>query len=368
MQLAPGPIPPITSVWYDQTIDNPGFADLESQMLADLPTLEAAMDALVNPVAVIASSLPDDGLGPSLDNTDLILSDLGGTDYPDLATTADSSLASLTEQIGNSFAVTPAEAWQVVPDPAVVPDAPAVPTPSNPSTTGIFDLTNPGSTVFTVGDQYQINVNIPPSAGGGGTYQDVSVVLYPWLNNVPQAPINLGTTDEYGNLSYYGQFTAADVGSWGGTVYTTTPSGQSLPGDTLYWTVVAGAAAVPTPTPAPAPRPVPPPAPQPITVTRVPPPQPQVTFVNTTTGNAAHLLEGDSWSLTITGRANAQVIIGGYFNGEPLTPVVLGTTDSAGVFILTGTAGAAEIGAWRETFTVGGVAWLGEVDFIVSVI
>jgi len=366
MQLVPGPIPPITSDWYDQTVDNPGFSDLEQAQLGSLPTLEAAMDALVDPLAAIALALPDDGLGPSLDSTDVILADLGGTDYGTPSAAIDSQIATNTEQIGNAFAVTPAEAWQVVPDPYAVPGQPPPPPNLNPSSWGIYLAGDGVPAQFEVGQEYQINVNIPPGEGGAGLYQNVACVLYPWNNQVPQPQINLGETDQYGNLSFYGVWQAGDVGDWGATLYTTTQAGQTLPGQTLYWTVVAAPGGPPggPPAPPPPPRPTPPPAPPP--PPHPPPPTITVVFANLTTGNAQTLKVGDKWSLTVAGAANSNVIIGGYFNGLPLTAVIVGQTDSSGVLVLSGQMSTYDIGAWRETFVVGSQDWRGELDFIVT--
>jgi len=366
MLLAPGPIPAITATWYDQTVDNPGFADLEQSALADLPNLETLMDALIDPVAVIAAALPDDGLDPTLDGTDLILADLGGSDYAGAATVADSSLATLTEQIGNAYAVTPAEAFQVVPDPYAVPGVPPASTPANPATSVITDLNNPGSATIAVGDPFTIATTIPPSVGGSGNYANVDVVLYPWKNDEPQPQIDLGHTDQFGNLTYTGRFVEGDEGSWGGTIYTTTPAGTMIAGDTFYWTVVAAAAGSPPAPPGTSPEPpakpkVPVPLPPQI-VQR----QPTVNFVNLTTGDGTHLKVGDRWALTITGDANVNVEIGGWQNAVQLTPVSLGQTDTAGVFTMSGQAGRGELGSWRETFQVGGVEWNGELDFIVT--
>jgi len=186
MRLVPGPIPPFDFTWYDSNVYDPGFTQLEGETESELPALEAAMDVLLNPAALILPELPDDGLDPSLDNTDLILADLAGSDYGTPGTVIDSNFNVMAEAMGNAFAITPAEAWQIVPPAMIAPGVPGPPPGENPSTEAIFNLTRPGATDFNVGDNYQINVVIPPLVGGGGIYAGVTITMYPWVDNVPR--------------------------------------------------------------------------------------------------------------------------------------------------------------------------------------
>jgi len=85
---------------------------------------------------------------------------------------------------------------------------------------------------------------------------------------------------------------------------------------------------------------------------------------------------GDSWQATITGPANQPVWLQSSRSGSPIILSQLGSTDSTGHFVLTGTVGQGDIGSWSETWYVGGVnisgitlsnaVNLGSISFVVS--
>jgi hypothetical protein len=95
-----------------------------------------------------------------------------------------------------------------------------------------------------------------------------------------------------------------------------------------------------------------------------PPPAaaPSVDLQNTTRPGNRDFLVGDAWALTVSGAVVAQVVISGSKDGQALTPAVLGQTNSAGEFRLSGTMSAAEVGDWSESYTVGG-ANVGSLNF-----
>jgi hypothetical protein len=75
----------------------------------------------------------------------------------------------------------------------------------------------------------------------------------------------------------------------------------------------------------------------------------RVTFTSSRGGNALQV--GDTWIVSITGATpNKQVTAK---VGTDVTP--MGTTDAGGNFTLAGTARTADVGAWNETWAVGGV-------------
>jgi hypothetical protein len=75
----------------------------------------------------------------------------------------------------------------------------------------------------------------------------------------------------------------------------------------------------------------------------------RVTFTSSRGGNTLQV--GDTWLVSISGATpNKQVTAK---VGTDTTP--MGTTDAGGNFTLAGTARTADVGAWNETWAVGGV-------------
>jgi hypothetical protein len=74
---------------------------------------------------------------------------------------------------------------------------------------------------------------------------------------------------------------------------------------------------------------------------------------------------GDTWTLDVYGRPYKDVTISGSYNGQALSPLVIGQTDQAGHFQLSGQMSPDQIGAWVERYAVGGVQWEGALTFQV---
>jgi hypothetical protein len=74
-----------------------------------------------------------------------------------------------------------------------------------------------------------------------------------------------------------------------------------------------------------------------------------VTFTSSRGGNALQV--GDTWMVSITGASPGKQVTAKV--GSDTTP--MGTTDSSGAFQLAGTARTADVGAWNESWAVGGL-------------
>lgn len=80
----------------------------------------------------------------------------------------------------------------------------------------------------------------------------------------------------------------------------------------------------------------------------------QLTFTSSRGGQA--LKVGDTWLIAITGATpNAPVTVSGSMPSGSFQGSSMGSTDSNGNFSRSGTAGAGDVGAWRESWAVGGV-------------
>jgi len=83
--------------------------------------------------------------------------------------------------------------------------------------------------------------------------------------------------------------------------------------------------------------------------------QPTVNLTNTTRGGS-NLYAGDGFSIELrSGAPNTAVTVTMTKNGSNFGTYPMGTTNTSGSFILTGAVSANEIGAWTETWFVGGV-------------
>lgn len=362
MRLAPGPIPTITEDWYDKTVDAPAFGELVKQAYAELDGLEFDLDGLIDPALVLDDALPDDGLEPALDLAEVsvpqISADVG------VLPVADIEAAKLMgdEALFNAYAVIPGEAFAPVPDPFNPPGVDSGPPVSNPLDVTIANVTRAGAADFAPGDRYRISGRIAPAQGGAGVYAHVAVTEYPWKDDVPQPKVELGETDQFGFMSFEGAFGSGDAGKWGATFYSTTDDGMQMAGPTLYWTVTPGPAGAPV-LPAPV-QPTPPKATPPLPVA----PGVTVRLANISAPGKAndHFAVGDFWILTVKGAPNAPVQVGGFYNGDALAPVSLGSTNAQGVLTVQGQVSAAELGQWVEQYTVGGVPWNGTLQFLVT--
>lgn len=81
-------------------------------------------------------------------------------------------------------------------------------------------------------------------------------------------------------------------------------------------------------------------------------------------GNPGGLKVGEGWRLMIVGPINGVVSVYGGKNGV-FSEVVMGHTDSRGVWTTTGQATADQVGSWQELWKVNGQA-VGQLNFTIS--
>lgn len=90
----------------------------------------------------------------------------------------------------------------------------------------------------------------------------------------------------------------------------------------------------------------------------------QLTF--TTSRGGQGLQVGDTWLVAITGATpKAPVTVSGSMPGSSFSGSSMGSTDSNGNYSKSGTAGAGDVGAWQESWAVGGVP-SGSFSFTVA--
>jgi hypothetical protein len=352
---------------------NPGNADAVNEFNELNDVILAQMDALVDPYTPPPAAPPDDGNDLTLSTLDTNLGVMNAVDLDTDPTTGDAQLQALGEQLLPIYAEIPGEAFQPVPaslltQPGLEPTG-QVATP----VISISNLTRPGDTNFYPGDQYQLNIQLAPAQGGGGTIAGVDVQMYPVLDNNTFDPVDLCLTDQYGVLTAVGTFQLADVGDW--TIYfdffptaaqqAANPYQPEIAGELQFTvqpssaggtpptgsSVVLGGGLHPTVTEG---QPCPNAAP--ITAT----------LANTTRPGAAGYFSGDAWLLTITGPPSQDVLMSALFNNAPEPWVVIGQTDANGNFTLTGTFADEYLGTWVENVQVGSIVWQGNLSFTVS--
>ena len=79
-------------------------------------------------------------------------------------------------------------------------------------------------------------------------------------------------------------------------------------------------------------------------------------FATSRGGNS--MVVGDTWTITITGASpNTNVLVSGTGPGGSFSGTVEGVTDSVGNFTKSGIPGVSTIGAWQESWSVGGYSF-----------
>jgi hypothetical protein len=90
----------------------------------------------------------------------------------------------------------------------------------------------------------------------------------------------------------------------------------------------------------------------------------QLTFTSSRGGTALRV--GDTWIVAITGASpNSPVTVSGSMPGSSFSGTAMGSTDSNGNFSKSGQVGTGEIGAWQESWAVGGIP-SGSFSFTVA--
>jgi len=373
MLLEPGPIPPITSDWYDSTMSDPGNVAFVQLFDALFQPLEGGMDAAIDATLAIDAALPDDGNQADLDAIGVSMAAIGGADSGADMAMGDAQADGLSGAMLVAYSVTPQEAFEPVPPQLLVPPSAPAPPQQSQAIASIQNLTRPGDTNFYPGDQYEIDLTIQPVPGGGGQYAGVGVLMYIAQGSTAWPNMNLCETDQYGRLAWQGIFQASDVGSWYAVLQ---PGGIAVAGAlpaqggiawsaSVSWQVTDPNGQQPSATdPAPAGATgliITQTVGQPCVVSAV-----TVTLVNTTTLGQAGFYSTDCWELTVTGPPNSPVTIWALQNGLPLQSEVLGATDGNGIFVLDGCMSDPYVGYWVENYQVGDQVWQGSLEFWVQ--
>lgn len=388
--LDPGPIPPITSGWLNQTLSVPDFSTETATDLAGIGPLLIAMDLLLDPNIPVDLFPPNDNLDIILDAADVTLSSLDVAGQPGVNNELDT--ADLTNAQMNAFdpvaeaapidakratadqgflvtgGVMPGEAYQPVPASMLGPSVGGPPIGTTIKTGEMTNITDPTNSDFTVGDTYQLEVSLLAGPGGAGVVAGVECIAYTWFNSTPNNGLDLGSTDANGFLIAQGNWGPGAVGAWGLEIVLNFPDGSQQWIPVIYWNVYASTAPLtgqPT-------------SGQGITYSsgfyptliqgNAPPSDyVQVSLVNLTNPGAANFAVGDQWELTVTGEPLQDVLISAFQNGNIYPWVLLGQTDQTGTFVLDGQMpDPSYVGAWTEFYQVGSVVYGGDLQFNVT--
>ena len=366
MRLENGPIPQLDNSWYDPTPEDPGFVALVNAELSQLPALELEMDTWLNPAAVILDALPDDGTNALISTLDVVMLQLADYDETLNIAAIDSYQQNGTDQLVSLYQVLPGEVWAPVPGPANFLASAGNPPPVNPLTVQLFLMPYHSAYPTNVGDHFRVSVALAPGYTPPGGAAGVLVTAYPLQNGAPRAAFDLGRTDAAGNLDWDSYWEPVDAGGWTISLYATPTTGGMIAGPQIsfnvgsappYYTLPPGdngltsgfSQFAPGHTPA---------AGGGLIVS--------VTLANNANPGSIVYHPGDYWTLHITGPANGAVVVTASLNGALLGSATLGNTDASGTFTTTGQVSASDIGAWVETYTVGGQNWQGSLSFLVQ--
>lgn len=373
MLLDPGPIPLVSVDFTAMLADTPPNLAYVNENYPPLDAIVAEMEAVLPLATVILDNLPDDGNAATLDDLDQNVALYNTVDIDSQPPLGDAQVNTLSEQMIQVYAVIPGEAFQPVPAGLTVPFAGISGTPYSRGSVALNNLTRPGDSNFFPGDVYQIAVNLQPQVGGQGTYAGVDVTMNPALNGAAMDPVDLCLTDANGFLNAQGTFQPGDVGDWTIDVVFTLASGTgpdgtnaAAPDASLQFTVQAAPAGTVLPTGGSS---IVSGGLHPVQTLGQPCASGQAlgaTIVNTGAGTSTNFFSGDTWTLTVTGAPNSDVLITALYNNAALPWVQLGTTDANGNFTLTGVMDDGVIGTWEESFQIGSQVWSANLAFTVS--
>jgi hypothetical protein len=366
MLLVPGPLPPMTGAWYDPTPEDPGFGAMVNVDEITLNSMEQQLDVWLDPNAIILDTLPDDGTNALLDTVGTVVLQLNNWNEAANVAQIDSYKAYGDNALIGVYEAIPGEAWAPVPPPQQYTGGPIQTPTAAPGQFSLSNLTRPGAPDYFEGEQFKISVHVPASVGGASSVANVLIEIYPWTGEGPRNHFALGSTDGNGNLSWISIWEPMDVDSWGATFYQTAPGGFQIAEQTLYWSVYPAT-----------PRYVLPPG-DTGTISGLDPNAPghsqqpvqalplTVTLTNNANPGSILFHVGDTWLLRVTGPPNSAIVIGGSYNGNSLSPAQIGLTDASGVYTQSGAMSNSELGAWVETYIIGGQNWPGSLSFIVQ--
>lgn len=344
MLREPGPIPPLDTSWYPTTYDTPDFTDMVTTALAGADNIFLSMDALFDPTAALDALPTGDTIMADLDTVDNINGSNAHLAVTDPIANIDQFKADGDTALVAAIQVIPGEAFTPVPAATQWGSvAQAAPTASI-SSVRITDVTNPGHSAFLVGDQFQIVVQMDMTTGNDNDFFQVHVYAEVSKDGVVQTNYEFPDTDHTGSTIHTGQWGATDTGNWQMLVHAVPVTGGNVQSTPLTWTVTTATQAPPGPT-----------------QTAV-----KVTLINWTSGNLANNHSGDTWQLFVSGPANADVNLYPTQNGNALSEVTLGQTDSFGNYTIAGKWEDTEIGDWVEHYAVGHFEQLGNTTFTVK--
>lgn len=340
----PGPIPPIDTSWYPTTYDTPDFTDLVNTTLAAADQAFGSMDALFDPTAIFDDALSGDTIMADLDTVD----QLNGSNahLANLApiSNIDQFKADGDTALTAAIQVIPGEAFQPVPAATQWGSvAPTTPTAAITSVT-IANAAGSSKQTFQPGDQFQIFVQMDTTTGNVNDYFQVQIFAAMTKDGVSQPQLTLGETDHTGSVTWAGTWQATDTGNWTMVVHAQPFTGGDITSSIVTWSVGTQTTTGQGPT-----------------TTAV-----KVTLINWTTQDLTNNHAGDTWQLWVSGPANSPVNMWGTQNGQALSEVTLGTTDSFGNYTIAGKWEATEVGNWVEYYSVGHFQMQGSVNFTVQ--
>lgn len=343
MLLDPGPIPLINTSWYPTTYDTPDFTDLVNSELSGADLIFGSMDALFEPTIVFDDVPTGDTIMADLDTVDQI----NGSNAS-LADTAPIANINGFKADGDAalvaaIQVIPGEAWLPVPASTQWGSvAPTAPTASIASVT-ISNPAGSGKQAFQAGDQFEIVVQMDMTTGQVNDYFQVHIYAEVSKDGVTLPNFEFNDTDHSGSTTRTGVWQATDTGNWSMVVHAVPVTGGNLISSPVTWSVGTQSTTGQGPTGA--------------TV--------KVTLINWTSGNLANNHSGDTWQLFVSGPPNSPVNLWATQNGQALSEVTLGNTDSFGNYTIADKWHDSDIGQWSEHYAVGHFEQSGSISFTI---
>jgi hypothetical protein len=366
MQLEPGPIPTLPTDLVTAAPSSYGLADWVTSQLAGLDGIEPTMDALIDPTAAIADSLPADGIVSDLQSTVDNLTAKSGLAGPWQTDNLEGAKTAGDAGIIDAYNNMPGEAFQAVPLPAGYTGPAPGPPVAGRATVVMRNVSDPRVSDYGAGQQYSLTIDIDPTGLVLAQYYQVAFTMFAGPQGQKVTQLDLGQTDLSGHLVYQGTIPPDASGPWVAQVIATTKAGAQVVEANLSWSVRAAPGALPLPRGGVLPGPPTPTTPTPPTTPPTNAGYIQVQFYNMQHPTTVDLTVNDEWVLHVLGPPNQPVEVAASFNGQALPKQLLGNTDDTGSFLLGGQATPDQVGNWKEYYFVGGVQWDGYVQYSVS--
>jgi hypothetical protein len=340
MRLEPGPLTPLPELQPEAAVEPGGFGDLARSEMQQTSAWDGDLLGALGTINADWVERPGDSMREFIDPALAYANELAMVDGPSQFSDVDGQSIEGDGMVLQGYGTTPGEAWEPVPGALQVPNTPQIPPQPGTVTVTIGKIGAPTDQNFRVGDTYEIRCTVVQPVGGGAEIANLLLQRQSFLRAGDPSTMDIGRTSAAGILIVQRVWAAADVGQWyiswivqGTTIGVNAGNASFIvqPASTG-----GGGGGVPT---------------VPITVA----------ITNLVTGSHTVFRPNQDFTLTVTGAPNSQVVVtfqpGSKYTGSGL----LGSTDATGRLDYSGRYLSSDIGHYILTYTVGGVAWSGQL-------